>query len=98
PPSMQRHLHINLHLSCTPQNIIPLSALDVLHAYKTKGIPAPMKMYSKVIGRIPFLTLIHKIHIAGPRTRQDWDLFSHMRYVAHPNPDVFLYTQMIRAC
>ncbi|KAJ3724757.1 hypothetical protein C8R42DRAFT_708741, partial [Lentinula raphanica] len=40
PPSMQRHLHINLHLSCTPQNIIPLSALDVLHACETKGIPA----------------------------------------------------------
>ncbi|KAJ3827124.1 hypothetical protein F5880DRAFT_1540205, partial [Lentinula raphanica] len=39
PPSMQCHLHINLHLSCTPQNIIPLSALDVLHAYETKGIP-----------------------------------------------------------
>ncbi|KAJ3830875.1 hypothetical protein EV361DRAFT_763020, partial [Lentinula raphanica] len=89
PTSMQCHLHINLHLSCTPQNIIPLSALDVLHAYETKGIPAPMKMYSKVIGRM-FAT--------GPCTRQSWDLFSHMCYVAHPNPDVFLYTQMIRAC
>lgn len=29
---------------------------------------------------------------------QAWDLFTHMRYVAHPNPDAQLYTQMIRAC
>jgi hypothetical protein len=29
---------------------------------------------------------------------QAWDLFSHMRYVAHPNPDALLYTLMIRAC
>lgn len=29
---------------------------------------------------------------------QAWDLFSHMRYVAHPEPDIPLYTLMIRAC
>ena len=29
---------------------------------------------------------------------QAWDIFSHMRYVAHPIPDVLLYTLMIRAC
>lgn len=29
---------------------------------------------------------------------QAWDLFTHMRYVAHPNPDVLLYSLMIRAC
>jgi hypothetical protein len=29
---------------------------------------------------------------------QAWDLFSHMRYVAHPEPDALLYTLMIRAC
>lgn len=29
---------------------------------------------------------------------QAWDLFSHMRYVAHPEPDAPLYTLMIRAC
>ena len=29
---------------------------------------------------------------------QAWDLFTHMRYVAHPNPDATLYTLMIRAC
>ena len=27
-----------------------------------------------------------------------WDLFAHMRYVAHAEPDAFLYTAMIRAC
>ncbi len=29
---------------------------------------------------------------------QAWDLYTHMRYVAHPIPDPFLYTLMIRAC
>ena len=29
---------------------------------------------------------------------QAWDLFFHMRYVAHPQPDLLLYTLMIRAC
>ncbi|KAJ3789061.1 hypothetical protein GGU10DRAFT_305939 [Lentinula aff. detonsa] len=94
PTTHQRHLHTTLHLSCTPQHIIPLSALDVLHVYEARGIPAPMNTYSKVIGRLfgagyTSPTLAHA---------QAWDLFSHMRYVAHPTPDVYLYTQMIRAC
>ena len=29
---------------------------------------------------------------------QAWDLFSHMRYVAHPTPDAAIYSSMIRAC
>ncbi len=29
---------------------------------------------------------------------QAWDLFAHMRYVAHPQPDALLFTQMIHAC
>ena len=29
---------------------------------------------------------------------QAWDLFSHMRYVAHPTPDAVTYNLMIRAC
>lgn len=29
---------------------------------------------------------------------QAWDIFTHMRYVAHPNPDALIYTLMIRAC
>jgi hypothetical protein len=33
-----------------------------------------------------------------PWRAQGWDLFYHMRYVAHPNPSVALYTDMIRAC
>ena len=28
---------------------------------------------------------------------QAWDLFAHMRYVAHPFPDTYLYTAMIAA-
>ncbi|KAG8215307.1 hypothetical protein J3R82DRAFT_8896 [Butyriboletus roseoflavus] len=32
------------------------------------------------------------------RKAQAWDLFAHMRYVAHPVPDAHLYSLMIRAC
>ncbi|KAJ3994991.1 hypothetical protein F5050DRAFT_1695180 [Lentinula boryana] len=112
PTIHQRHLHTTLHLSCTPQHIIPLSALDVLHAYEAKGIPAPMNTYSKVIGRlfgaglpaqsdedIADTSLSFQRYTSPTLAHaQAWDLFSHMRYVAHPTPDVYLYTQMIRAC
>ncbi|KAG1810342.1 uncharacterized protein HD556DRAFT_1319543 [Suillus plorans] len=29
---------------------------------------------------------------------QAWDLFAHMRYVAHPTPDAHLYALVIRTC
>ncbi|KAJ3729140.1 hypothetical protein DFJ43DRAFT_1083633 [Lentinula guzmanii] len=112
PTTHQRHLHTTLHLSCTPQHIIPLSALDVLHVYEARGIPAPMNTYSKVIGRlfgaglpaqsdenITDTSLSFQRYTSPTLAHaQAWDLFSHMRYVAHPTPDVYLYTQMIRAC
>ncbi|KAJ3726219.1 hypothetical protein C8R42DRAFT_431099 [Lentinula raphanica] len=91
---MQRHLHINLHLSCTPQNIIPLSALDVLHAYETKGIPAPMKTYSKVIGRM-FATGLSS-HDDESLSLSDPSSLSFAKYtspaLAHAKPGFFSLT------
>lgn len=34
----------------------------------------------------------------APRRAKAWDLFYHMRYVAHPSPTISLYSEMIRAC
>ncbi|KAF9460459.1 hypothetical protein BDZ94DRAFT_1197820 [Collybia nuda] len=91
PTPQQRHLHIKAHIRATPPNTLPTSALDMLHSYESQSHPAPMKTYTSVISTL-FST---KISLGRA---QGWDLFSHMRYVAHPDPDVPLYTTMIRAC
>ncbi|KAJ7270934.1 hypothetical protein C8J57DRAFT_294530 [Mycena rebaudengoi] len=91
PTEPQRHLHVKCHLKATPTAHIPESALTVLHAYETQGQPAPMKTYTSVIASLL------RTHLSVGRA-QAWDLFAHMRYVAHPKPDVVLYTAMIRAC
>ncbi|KAF8901074.1 hypothetical protein CPB84DRAFT_1778412 [Gymnopilus junonius] len=91
PTEMQRHLHVQAHLNATPQEVLPTSALNLLHYYEEQNAAVPMRTYTSVItslfSRPSSLARAHA-----------WDLFSHMRYVAHPNPDVLLYTLMIRAC
>ena len=87
----QRHLHIKAHEKSVPPGTIPESALSLLHAYENAGRPAPMTAYSRIIATL-FRTSSSLAHA------QAWDLFSHMRYVAHPQPDALLFTQMIHAC
>ncbi|KAJ7222330.1 hypothetical protein GGX14DRAFT_532254 [Mycena pura] len=91
PTEPQRHLHVKCHLRATRRHHIPESALAVLHSYETQGLPAPMKTYTSTIAAL------YSTNLSIARA-QAWDLFSHMRYVAHPKPDVVLYTSMIRAC
>ncbi|KAF9074462.1 hypothetical protein BDP27DRAFT_1287915 [Rhodocollybia butyracea] len=91
PNERQRHLHIKVHLRAAPSQSIPSSALKVLHAYENQALPPTMKTYTSVIR--------HLFSVHDPVSQAHaWDIFSHMRYVAHPTPDVFLYNQMIRAC
>jgi hypothetical protein len=66
-------------------------ALSVLHDYEMQSIPAPIQSYTRLITAL-FSTQSSKGYA------QAWDLFAHMRYVAHPTPDALLYTLMIRAC
>ena len=60
-----------------------------------------MKSYTRVISA---LLHVRTSPSSDPRLgasaaySQAWDLFSHMRYVAHPTPDAHLYAVMIRAC
>ncbi|KAJ7756247.1 hypothetical protein B0H16DRAFT_1417252 [Mycena metata] len=91
PTEPQRHLHVKCHLRATHRNHIPESALAVLHSYESQGHPAPMMTYTTTIAAL------YSTHLSVARA-QAWDLFAHMRYVAHPKPDVVLYTSMIRAC
>ncbi|KAF8064092.1 hypothetical protein FPV67DRAFT_1782444 [Lyophyllum atratum] len=91
PTEQQRHFHIKSHLISTPTETIPTSALEVLHSYESQSHPAPIHTYTSVI------TSLFSTKSSLGRA-QAWDLFSHMRYVAHADPDVPLYTLMIRAC
>ncbi|KAK7441821.1 hypothetical protein VKT23_016483 [Stygiomarasmius scandens] len=93
PNETQRHLHIKTHLNACPLSLgtIPESALSTLHAYEQRNLAPAQKTYSKIIS--------HLFSIPSSASQaQAWDLFTHMRYVAHPNPDPVLYTSMIRAC
>ncbi|KAL1745339.1 hypothetical protein HDZ31DRAFT_63265 [Schizophyllum fasciatum] len=91
PSEEQRHLHVSAHIYATPPEAVPSTAISLLHSYESQGLPAPMKTYTHAI------TALFE-HPTSAARAQAWDLFSHMRYVAHPNPDAVLYTLMIRAC
>ncbi|EJD54130.1 hypothetical protein AURDEDRAFT_180464 [Auricularia subglabra TFB-10046 SS5] len=66
----------------------------LLHQYEARGVILPIKTYHSVIMCLLYGT--------GPgqsqRRAQAWDMFAHMRYVAHPVPDRRMYAAMIRAC
>ena len=63
-----------------------------MHNYEAIGLPAPQRSY----GRLNTALLSVRSTIAES---QAWDIFAHMRYVAHPIPDAYLYTvTMIAAC
>ncbi|CDO70444.1 hypothetical protein BN946_scf184999.g85 [Trametes cinnabarina] len=91
PSERQRDLHVKAHLRSMAPRTFPTAALTVLHAYEERGLPAPQRSYTRVIRSL----LSNRTAMAEA---QAWDLFAHMRYVAHPTPDPFLYTVMIDAC
>ena len=87
----QRDLHIKAHIKSASAEYNFNTALSTLHKYEGLAIAPPMKSYSRLISAL-FCTRSTQCHA------QAWDLFSHMRYVAHPDPDVHMYSLMIRAC
>ncbi|KAK0200892.1 hypothetical protein DFS33DRAFT_1355747 [Desarmillaria ectypa] len=90
PSDRQQHLHIRSHLRASP-NAMPTSALVALHAYEEQLNMPAQKTYTSLV--------THMFSVKDSMAHaQAWDLFYHMRYVAHPIPDAFLYTTMIRAC
>ncbi|KAI0791018.1 hypothetical protein C8Q75DRAFT_876745 [Abortiporus biennis] len=92
PTTTQRHLHVKAHLLATlPDKPIPEDALSLLHDYEEKGLAPPQKTYAMLMAHL-FHTKSSLAHAHA------WDMFSHMRYVAHPVPDAMLYTLMIQAC
>ncbi|KAG6878045.1 hypothetical protein C0993_000368 [Termitomyces sp. T159_Od127] len=91
PTPHQRHFHIKSHLISAPKESLANTALELLHFYENQALPAPVQTYTSII-----TTLFSSNSSLG--RAQAWDLFSHMRYVAHATPDPALYTLMIRAC
>lgn len=114
PTPTQIHLHIKSHIRSLPPSHHPASALDVLHAYENGTLPLPTqststtpqsqvsqsKVATYIVPMRTYTTLITHLFSVGTSASKvhAWDLFSHMRYVAHPVPDVHLYALMIRAC
>ncbi|KAI8990403.1 hypothetical protein BD414DRAFT_483529 [Trametes punicea] len=91
PTDRQRDLHIKAHLKSIAPRTFPTSALNTLHAYEERGAPAPQRAYTRVINALLSVR-------SAMAEAQAWDLFTHMRYVAHPTPDAYLYTMMMAAC
>ncbi|KAG6377684.1 hypothetical protein JVT61DRAFT_14453 [Boletus reticuloceps] len=111
PAEHQRDLHVKAHIvnaSLSPRSSalsatqrFPTGALAVLHKYEASGHFAPIKSYTRVISA---LFNVQTCPSSEPRLgraaaqAQAWDLFAHMRYVAHRVPDAHLYALMVRAC
>jgi hypothetical protein len=55
------------------------------------NLAPPMKTYASLISTLTSVP-------SSLAKAQAWDLFSHMRYVAHPTPDAIIYSLMILAC
>lgn len=91
PNPSQRHQHIKAYINSAPPDTIPLSALSLLHKYENMNLAPPMKTYTSLISTLIFVP-------SSLAKAQAWDLFSHMRYVAHPTPDAVMYNLMILAC
>ncbi|KAI0733870.1 hypothetical protein BC629DRAFT_1571720 [Irpex lacteus] len=91
PTPLQRDLHIKAHLNACRTTTFPTPALHLLHSYELQNLSPPQKTYARLIS--------HLLHAGTSIAHAHaWDLFAHMRYVAHPTPDAFLYTTMIKAC
>lgn len=80
------------HLLSTLLPSHPELALKHLHSLEAKGHTPLLATYTLLIR-----TLLAP-HSPPHLVARGWDLYAHTRLVAHPVPDVALYTEMIQAC
>ncbi|PWZ03104.1 hypothetical protein BCV70DRAFT_197337 [Testicularia cyperi] len=78
-------------------------AIELLNSLEVQGRPASMATYTLVIDRLfdPVDSGDGQTTNTGERPELQalaWNVFYHMRLVAHPVPDAPLYALMIRAC
>ncbi|KAG2138975.1 hypothetical protein DEU56DRAFT_980376 [Suillus clintonianus] len=111
PSETQRDLHIKSYLRdpiVFASRTFPTRGIDLLHKYEASGLHPPMKSYTRIISSLfsvrpspssPSILSTPDVPLGRLAAHsQAWDLFAHMRYVAHPTPDAHLYALMIRAC
>ncbi|KAG8989172.1 hypothetical protein FRB93_003733 [Tulasnella sp. JGI-2019a] len=88
----QRHLHVQTFVSARQY----FAAQSLIHSYEEQSLAPAERTYRTLIRALfsspPTSPMTTRYRALG------WDLFAHMRYVAHPNPSAETYTAMIRAC
>ncbi|KAF8331837.1 uncharacterized protein EI90DRAFT_3289113 [Cantharellus anzutake] len=82
---------VHLHVKAYVRNGQIERACGLIHSYEERNIMPQLKTYSFIIRSL--LTYARSDFRALA-----WDMFSHMRYVAHPVPDAQLYSVMLKAC
>jgi hypothetical protein len=86
-----RHAELLMTAMCNAR--LYHEACDILHEHELEHRPLPIAAYHAVI-----TGLIKSPSPNAPRRALAWDMFAHMRYVAHPTPSKALYATMIAAC
>ena len=86
-----RHAELLMTAMCNAR--LYHEACDILHEHELEHQPLPIAAYRAVI-----TGLIKSPSPNAPRRALAWDMFAHMRYVAHPTPSKELYATMIAAC
>jgi pentatricopeptide repeat protein len=90
PSRTQLATLVQAHLSAGKKH----QAVHLLHDFEARQLTLPQSAYRSVIDTL--LTPSPTMKQADKALA--WDLFAHMRLVAHPVPSVELYNTMIRAC
>ncbi|OAX40695.1 hypothetical protein K503DRAFT_798598 [Rhizopogon vinicolor AM-OR11-026] len=103
PSETQRGLHVKSCLrdpAISAPRAFPIHAIGLLHKYEAFGFPAPVKSYTRVTPSLfsvrpapssPSTSSTPQIPLGRVAAHaQAWDLFAHVRYVAHPTPDAHL--------
>jgi len=72
------------------------TALEYLREFERKGQALPQESYHLVMKHLTVPT--GRFQTTSHTRAQAWELFTHMRFNAHPLPDKSIYTLMIRTC
>ncbi|KAG8894519.1 hypothetical protein FRC01_012906, partial [Tulasnella sp. 417] len=94
PTEVQRHLHVEALVVSRRFD----EAQKLIHHYEGEGLVPSQSTYRNFIGAL-FAASKPSTSPHSPQYRAlAWDMFAHMRYVAHPTPSLDTYNIMLRAC
>ncbi|CAE6358666.1 unnamed protein product [Rhizoctonia solani] len=99
--------HLNSHPHEQPLMAAIKSTQDLIHKLEVQGIPPTQKAYASVMRA--YLDVSRDSNLLSEPTSAlqtnpsaaiaaIHDLFTHMRYIAHPNPSLETYSLVIAAC